>query len=270
MRRVVTAVLTAAAVVTIAAVFVVMVVVVWRVINRTQAEDGCRFGDYSTDNGQASVAATMVGVVSTRGLPERAAVLVLAAGLQESKLRNIPAGQGDRDSIGVLQQRPSQGWGTPAELKDVRYATGAFLDKMVKVRSWQTRDLATVVQAVQISADASAYTQHEPQAQTMADALMGTAPRGVTCRFPKNTAPISLPALSTQLRKELPVKTPAVVESTITVPGAGWKTAAWFVANAQRAGLQTVDYDGWRWSRTGGWKAQSSVAATAVSATQKS
>ena len=115
-RRIVTAVVTAAAVVAIAAVLVVMVVVVWRVVNRTTAQDGCTFGDYSTDNAQASIAATMVGVVSTRGLPERAAVLVLAAGLQESKLRNIPAGQGDRDSIGVLQQRPSQGWGTPAEL----------------------------------------------------------------------------------------------------------------------------------------------------------
>ena len=268
MRRIVTAVVTAAAVVAIAAVVVVMVVVVWRVINRTAAEDGCTFGGYSTDNGQASVAATMVGVVSTRGLPERAAVLVLAAGLQESKLRNIPAGQGDRDSIGVLQQRPSQGWGTPAELTDVRYATGAFLDKLVKITSWQTRDLATVVQAVQISADASAYTQHEPQAQSMADSLMGTTPRGVTCRFPKTTAPTSLAALSTRLRQELPVNPPTVTASTITVPGAGWKTAAWLVANAQPAGLETVAYDGWRWSRTGGWKAEPAATATAVSATQ--
>jgi hypothetical protein len=268
-RRTVTAVVTAAAVVAVAAVVVVMVVVVWRVINRTQAQDGCTFGDYSTDNAQASTAATMVGVVSTRALPERAAVLVLAAGLQESKLRNIPAGQGDRDSIGVLQQRPSQGWGTPAELADVRYATGAFLDKLVKVRSWRTRDLAAVVQAVQISADASAYTQHEPQAQAMADALMGSTPRGVSCQFPKTTTATALPALSTRLARELPVKTPSVTAKTITVPGAGWKTAAWFVANAQRAGLETVDYNGWRWSRTGGWKARPGVAATAVSATQK-
>jgi hypothetical protein len=264
-RRIVTAVVTAAAVVAV----VVVVVVVWRVLNRAQAQDGCTFGDYSTDNGQASTAATMVGVVSTRGLPERAAVLVLAAGLQESKLRNIPAGQGDRDSIGVLQQRPSQGWGTPAELADVRYATGAFLDKVVKVRSWRTRDLATVVQAVQISADASAYTQHEPQAQAMAEALMGSTPRGVSCQFPKTTAPTALPALSTRLARELPVKPPSVTAKTIAVPGAGWKTAAWFVANAQPAGLETVDYNGWRWSRTDGWKARSAAVATAVTATQK-
>jgi hypothetical protein len=268
-RRIVTAVVTATAVVAIAAVFVVMVVVVWRVVNRTQAQDGCTFGDYSTDNGQASTAATMVGVVSTRGLPERAAVLVLAAGLQESKLRNIPDGQGDRDSIGVLQQRPSQGWGTPAQLADVRYATGAFLDKLIKVRSWRTRDLATVVQAVQISADASAYAQHEPQAQAMADALTGTTPRGITCAFPKPTATTALAALSTRLARELPVKRPSVAAKTITVSGAGWKTAAWFVANAQRSGLVTVDYDGWRWTRGGGWKARPGVAATAVSATQK-
>jgi hypothetical protein len=267
-RRTVTAVLTATAVAAIVAVFVVMVVVVWRVVNRAQAHDGCTFGRYSTDNAQASTAATMVGVVSTRGLPERAAVLVLAAGLQESKLRNIPEGQGDRDSIGVLQQRPSQGWGTRAELADVRYATGAFLDKLVKVSAWRTRDLAAVVQAVQISADASAYTQHEPQAQAMADALTGKTPRGVTCAFPKRTQPAAMPTLSARLARELPVKAPTVKGKTITVPGAGWKTAAWFVANAQRSALQTVDYDGWRWTRSGGWKARSGASATAVSATQ--
>lgn len=269
MRRIVTAVVTAATIVAIAAVVVVMAVFVWRVVNRSQAQDGCTFGDYSSDNGQASTAATMIGVVSTRGLPERAAVLVLAAGLQESKLRNIPSGQGDRDSIGVLQQRPSQGWGTPAELANVRYATGAFLDKLVKVRSWRTRDLATVVQAVQISADASAYSQHEPQAQAMADALTGTTPRGITCAYPKSTTPASLPALATRLAIELPVKAPSIAKKTITVPGAGWKTAAWFVANAQRAGLETVDYDGWRWTRTGGWKVRAEAVATAVTATQR-
>jgi hypothetical protein len=266
-RRIGTAVLTAAAIVAVVVVLVVMGVVVWRVVN----QDGCTFGDYTTDNDQASTAATMVGVVSTRGLPERAAVLVLAAGLQESKLRNIPDGQGDRDSIGVLQQRPSQGWGTPTQLADVRYATGAFLDKLVKVRSWRTRDLATVVQAVQISADGSAYTQHEPQAQAMADALTGKTPRGVTCAFPKPHQPIpstELPALSTRLARELPVKPPSVSAKTITVPGAGWKTAAWLVANAQRSGLDTVAYDGWRWTRSNGWKARPEAVATAVGATQ--
>jgi hypothetical protein len=265
-RRIVTAVLTA--IVVVAAVAVV--VLVWRAVSRTTAADGCTFGDYSTDNGQASVAATMTGVVSARALPERAAVLVLAAGLQESKLRNIPAGQGDRDSIGVLQQRPSQGWGTPAQLANVRYATAAFLDKVVKVRSWQTRDLATVVQAVQISADASAYSRHEPQAQAMADALTGKTPRAIRCQFPRPSQKPSLAALGSRLRTELPVNAPTSTSTSVTVPGAGWTTAAWFVANAQRGALDSVDYNGWRWTRAKGWQPRADAAATAVIATRNS
>src|SRR5437868_4910617 len=71
----------------------------------------CTVGGYDLDTSQASVAASMVAAVSSYSphLPDRAAVLALAAGLQESKLRNLSAGAGDRDSVGVLQQRPSQG-----------------------------------------------------------------------------------------------------------------------------------------------------------------
>ena len=250
----------AAAVVLVAAVIGVRAV--WH--SFSIAANGCRFGQYSTDNGQASTAATMVAVVTTRGLPERAAVLVIAAGLQESKLRNIPAGQGDRDSIGVLQQRPSQGWGKPAQLADVRYATGAFLDKLVKVRSWQTRPLATVVQAVQISADGSAYAPHEPEATAIADALTGHAPRTVTCQFPKPAAPDSATALAARMAIELPVNAPAVSGSNISIAGAGWTTAAWLVANAERGGLTQVSYDGWRWTPAHNWRTQKDVGATAV------
>ena len=122
-------------------------------------------GDFVVDPDQAAVASTMVGVVLQRGLPERAAVLALAAGLQESKLNNLPAGFGDRDSVGVLQQRPSQGWGTEEQLNDVHYATGAFLDALVKVTNWQTRPLTEAVQAVQISAVPEGYARHEPEAE---------------------------------------------------------------------------------------------------------
>src|SRR4051794_37590102 len=85
--------------------------------------DHCAVGEYDLDLDQAVVAAQMVGEVSkyTPALPEHAAVLVLAAGLQESKLRNLLPNEGDRDSVGVLQQRPSQGWGggDAAKLNDV-------------------------------------------------------------------------------------------------------------------------------------------------------
>src|SRR5690242_11481897 len=109
-RRLITT-LVAVAVLAVGAFFAARTV--WRATQEHLGYDHCDVGRYSIDPDQASVAATMVGAVRRfrPPLPERAAVLVLAAGLQESKLRNLPPGAGDRDSVGVLQQRPSQGWG---------------------------------------------------------------------------------------------------------------------------------------------------------------
>lgn len=233
--------------------------------------DSCTVGGFDLDPDQASVAATMVGAVTkyrTR-LPERAAVLVLAAGLQESKLTNLAPGQGDRDSVGVLQQRPSQGWGggKDAPLKNVSEATTEFLRALVKVPNWQTRSLADAVQAVQISADGNAYAQHEGEAQALSDALTGKRSQAVTCSF---AAPgkVATPAAVVQLaRTELGIDTPTARGTQVVVAGAAWQTVGWFVANANRLGIDQVDYAGRRWTRTDGWHAQKAAASTAVVAT---
>jgi hypothetical protein len=239
-------------------------VALYRAYDRTTASTGCTFAAFSTDTGQAAIASTLVGVVVTRGLPERAAVLVIAAALQESKLRNIPDGQGDRDSVGVLQQRPSQGWGTPAQLADPKYAAGAFLNHLVEVANWQTMPLADAIQTVQVSADGSAYAKHEARAQAIADALTGATPRGIDCRFavPTQVAPVA--TVASQLRSALPVQAPSAAGRRVSVPGASWTSAAWFVANADRLGIDEVDYAGYRWRRDAGWQADPSAARTAV------
>ena len=134
----------------------------------------------------------MIGAVTKYrvALPPRAGVLVLAAALQESKLTNIPPGEGDRDSVGVLQQRPSQGWGGGKD--SARSRTSARRPRSSssswsRSASWQTMPLAQAVQAVQISADGSAYAQHESEAQALRDALRGAKPAGITCNFGKPT-----------------------------------------------------------------------------------
>jgi hypothetical protein len=231
------------------------------------ATNGCTVDRYDIDTSQAAVASTMVGVVTRRELPERAAVLVLAAALQESKLRNLALGEGDRDSVGVLQQRPSQGWGTEAQLHDLRFATGAFLDALLaKVPDWQTEDLAVAIQEVQISADGSAYAQHEAEAEALSHALIGTLQAGITCSFDKPTEVAPVATVAAQLVRDLPVKTPTTTASTVRVPGARWQTAAWFVANADRLGIDKVAYDGKQWTRAKGWKS-ATAPATAVVAT---
>src|SRR5438445_11164855 len=107
----------------------------YRVI--THEGNSCTVGGYHLDTSQAAIAATMVGAVTSfhPTLTDRAATLALAAALQESKLRNLAPGAGDRDSVGVLQQRPSQGWGNgdANTLQDVFEATTEFLQHLVKI-----------------------------------------------------------------------------------------------------------------------------------------
>lgn len=240
--------------------------VLWHSFQAAVHPDGCDFGSYSLDLDQAQVASTVVGVVLRRKLPERAAVLTLAAALQESKLRNLALGEGDRDSVGILQQRPSQGWGTAAQISDVHYATGKFLDAVVKVPSWQDDSLATVVQSVQFSADGTAYAKHEQQAQQIADALVGHNPAGVSCSFGKPTAVASGSVVASALTTDLPVAKPSTSGRTVTVPGAGWATGAWLVCNANRLGIDSVAYSGKRWTRAHGWAAYTAAGAGGVTA----
>ncbi len=226
----------------------------------------CTVGGYEIDTQQAVVASQMVGTVLNRQLPERAAVLALAGALQESKLRNIASGDGDRDSVGVLQQRPSQGWGTVEQLSDVHFATNAFLTALLKVPNWQNLDAADAIQAVQISADGSAYAQHEPQAQALADALTGAKPAALTCTYPKPTEVATTAQVASALTTDLPVATPTTTDTTVSVPGAGWATAAWFIANGNRLGIESVDYNGHTWQRGKGWRT-SDASSDAVVAT---
>lgn len=272
----------------IAAVVVVVLAVggyfggraLWTTARSALAYDHCTIGTYDIDPDQAATASTMVGAVTSYqpALPERAAVLVLAAGLQESKLQNLPPGEGDRDSVGVLQQRPSQDWGKvdggPNSISDrtrrltsVFFATTTFLDHLVQVPHWQTIDLATAVQAVQISADGSAYSQHEPEAQALADALQGHHAAGISCTFAKPTQVAATSKVAAQVRTDLPVNRPTTSATSIEVPGAGWQTAAWFVANSDRLGIEQVAFDGRKWTRSGGWKSDQAASARSVVAT---
>jgi hypothetical protein len=258
----------------VALVAVVLVVVaalfawrrLWQTAEQHFTSDTCTVNGYDIDPDQAAVASTMVGAVTRypTSLPPRAIVLVLAAALQESKLTNIPPGEGDRDSVGVLQQRPSQGWGKVAgqpdsiaartkRLTDVGEATKEFLDHLVQVPHWQTLPLADAVQAVQISADGSAYAQHEEEAQSLSDALRGARPAGITCDFDKPTVVAAPAVVAAQARAQLGIDTPVSSGTQVLVPGAHWQTAAWFVANADRLGIDQVDYSGHRWQRGNGW-----------------
>ncbi|GAA3943534.1 heavy metal transporter [Actinomadura viridis] len=133
---------------------------------------------------QAANASTIAAVAFRKQLPERAAVIAYATAIQESDIRNLAGG--DRDSVGMFQQRPSQGWGSPDKLRDPVQSTSKFFDALVKVKGYLDRDLHDAAQRVQRSADGSAYAQHEPDGKLLARAFTGREPAAVRCWYPPN------------------------------------------------------------------------------------
>jgi hypothetical protein len=134
------------------------------------------------DTEQRHNAAIIVEVANQRGLPIRAAVIAVATAMQESNLYDADQVT-DHDSLGLFQQRPSQGWGTPAQLLDPVYAAGKFYDKLVTVARWDSLPLTVAAQAVQRSAYPDAYAKHEADAtaivaQTMGDPASGAPAAG--------------------------------------------------------------------------------------------
>ncbi|MFD7713115.1 heavy metal transporter [Streptomyces sp. NPDC059785] len=141
---------------------------------------------------QAVNAATISAVGSTRGMPERAVTIALATALQESGLRNIP--HGDRDSLGLFQQRPSQGWGSEKQILDPTYAAAKFYDHLEKVQGYAQLPLTVAAQRVQRSGYPQAYAKHEPDATLLAAALTGHAAATLTCEgLPGTTTPTGGP-----------------------------------------------------------------------------
>ena len=128
---------------------------------------------------QVANAATIAAVARERGLPERAVVIALATAQQESRLRNLD--YGDRDSLGLFQQRPSAGWGSEAEVQDPVYAANKFFDGLVEVPEWETGRLTEIAQKVQLSGFPEAYQQWEEMAQKLAAAQISELPDQITC-----------------------------------------------------------------------------------------
>jgi hypothetical protein len=119
---------------------------------------------------QVRNARTIVSVVVAQKLPRRAAVIALAAAMQESRLRNHH--YGDRDSLGLFQQRPSMGWGTEAQVLNPHHATRRFLDSLQRVPHWRTLPVTKAAQDVQHSAHPNAYAHWAPLATALVEALL--------------------------------------------------------------------------------------------------
>ncbi|MCS5524685.1 NlpC/P60 family protein [Curtobacterium flaccumfaciens pv. oortii] len=128
-----------------------------------------KVGPYSGD--QVKNAAAILSIGQQRGLTQHAQQTALMAAMTESTLNNLSGG--DRDSAGLFQMRPSQGWGTHAQVTDISYAINLFYERLVKVPGWDSMSPGEAAQAVEGSAFPDAYATKAANAVEMMNALSG-------------------------------------------------------------------------------------------------
>ncbi|MEW2550361.1 NlpC/P60 family protein [Streptomyces zhihengii] len=119
-------------------------------------------------------AQTIVATGISLDVPKKGQIIALATAMQESRLRNL--NYGDRDSLGLFQQRPSQGWGTAQQIRDPVYASERFYKALLAVNGWQQMTVTQAAQAVQKSGYPDAYAQWEPLATALQKAIGATFP----------------------------------------------------------------------------------------------
>jgi hypothetical protein len=200
------------------------------------------------DLDQAANASTIAAVGKQIGLPDHAVTIALATALQESNLHNLS--YGDRDSLGLFQQRPSQGWGTRAQILDPRTSSAAFFRALARVPGWQTMTVTDAAQAVQHSNASQAYAVWAPMARSIAIATTGEVPAGLACQFSVSRS--QLPPESPE-----PALTEAFGPSALNVPvgsARGWTIASWLVGHADEYRITSVRYAGRRWTPDGPWR----------------
>jgi hypothetical protein len=240
-----------------------------RYVQRLLVVPGCQAGTgpsaLGLDFGQAADAATIAGVAVRDRLPREALIVAYATALQESKLENLD--YGDQDSVGIFQQRPSQGWGTDTELEDPAYAAGAFFSALVKIPGYAKLPVDVAAQDVQESADGAAYEQYAQTGRALA-ADFTAAPHAVTCWYNPATQAAS-DGVSAKLNLDAAQRglgdvfgrtaddgavtavsrarsgRSAVITAT---QGDGWAVANWLVSNASSYGITQVSYGGYQWT----------------------
>ncbi|PZG12664.1 hypothetical protein C1I95_25375 [Micromonospora craterilacus] len=272
-------------------VVLVLVAVIGIVLGMRQVGEGLRLplasrkctvqadGEVSLNAHQMANAATIAAIGVQHGMPERAVVVALATAYQESGLRNLAGG--DRDSVGLFQQRPSQGWGTPTEIRDPRYAADKFYTALKKVRGWEDMRVTDAAQKVQRSAFPEAYEKWANDSAVLTRALLGEATGAVACTVdddPAMRGAAAAAALTRGLTLDWGLTDSAsaaeqtkaldVVGTRVNRDGgltgltvsaaderAGWRYAHWLVSHANDHGVKKVRFGGMEWTdRNGTWK----------------
>jgi hypothetical protein len=217
------------------------------------------------DGEQMANAATIAAVGWARSMPDQGVLIALATSMQEAKLRNLDhqGRRNDHDSLGLFQQRPSQGWGTAEEILDQRHAAERFYAALRRVPGWERMRITDAAQQVQRSAHPEAYEKWSGDAQVLTQALAGRQGAAVTCSTPARpdkTGPAAAKAAAEKLKQDFAPRAPNVVTEkqvvriSVADRQTGWQVANWLVAHAQGTGVTRVSYADQQWSAVhGAW-----------------
>ena len=208
------------------------------------------------DPEQAENAALITAVSVDRGMPARAATIALATAYQESKIRNLD--HGDRDSLGIFQQRPSMDWGTAKQVRDPYYATNAFYDALEKIPDYETMRITEAAQAVQRSGFPEAYEDHAIDARALASVLTGYSPGGLfTCVVHESEDRGNGDRLIRQVHRAFGdlgmERTGSRQDVALELPDSeagerlGWAVSQFVVAHGVQLHPQRVDHSGKQW-----------------------
>lgn len=132
------------------------------------------------DSDQKRNANTIIDLSKTLRLPARAAVIGIATAFQESYLRNVNFG--DRDSLGLFQQRPSMGWGNKNLVRTPPFAAAAFYVPLVQTPGWRSMPLTRAAQLIQRSAFPDRYAQWELAAATLVKDRLKVPDSALNCK----------------------------------------------------------------------------------------
>ncbi len=209
------------------------------------------------DTEQADNAALIAAIGVHPDLQARADSIALSTAYQESKIVNVE--HGDRDSLGLFQQRPSQGLGTEAEILDPVHATNAFYDALEKIDGYETMRITEAAQKVQRSAFPEAYEDHAEDGRALASALTGYSRHAFTCvvRHDDGDAAGAVRTVREEMKNLFDLTGTRSGAQGIDLPVAsgtpesrrrGWAIASYLVAQANRLGIGEVRFDGKVWT----------------------
>ena len=153
---------------------------------------GTTLDGQTLDAEQLTDAGLIVAAGQHLGIPEPGETIALATAMQESGLHNLD--HGDRDSLGLFQQRPSQGWGTTSQIMDPTYSATAFYKALANVGGWAAMPTTDAAQAVQHSAYPQAYAKWAQLAHDLATSLDGTCMSSGNGPVPPAPAGYQIPA----------------------------------------------------------------------------